>query len=228
MEIKPIGWVSSDFEGRFGTPRQPGIVPSAQGEVHLQAPFNHPDALRGLTGCSHIWLIFGFHATRLHDWRPTVRPPRLGGNQRLGVFATRSPFRPNGLGLSLVRLLHVIEASNPRLAIAGHDLLDQTPVYDIKPYLPEIECQTNATPPPHFAIAQQALAIRWTTAAAKALPTQPDRLQAVIEQTIAADPRPAYQQDSQRRYAMRLLGHEVAWRVEPDCAVIETLSPVSD
>ncbi len=232
MQLNPIGFVRSDFEGRFGTPRQPGLVTEARAELVLNPPYNNPDALRGLEGCSHVWLIFGFHAIDQGDWRPTVRPPRLGGNRRYGVFATRSPFRPNGLGLSVVRLTGLLEPLGKGLALAGQDLMNGTPVFDIKPYLPDIECLSNARPPDGFESPNPPLPLRWDTTALTALAdlhTASEALKRLIEQTIAADPRPAYhKRRADERYGMRIAGHEVAWRVIEGVAHIESVEPAPD
>ncbi|HSP44184.1 MAG TPA: tRNA (N6-threonylcarbamoyladenosine(37)-N6)-methyltransferase TrmO, partial [Luteolibacter sp.] len=146
MTLDPIGIVRSCFGEKFAGPRQPGLCPSAWGELILHPPYRSHEAVRGLEGFSHIWLIFGFHETAAQGWSPTVRPPRLGGNQRVGVFASRSTFRPNGLGLSLVRLEGIDEDSPdaPVLKLGGLDLIDGTPVYDIKPYLPYAESVPDA------------------------------------------------------------------------------------
>ena len=224
MEIRPIATVHSDFQGRFGTPRQPGLVPAARGRVLMQPPYNNAEALRGLEDCSHIWLIFGFDRIDNRDWRPTVRPPRLGGNRRCGVFATRSPFRPNGLGLSLVALEGLLTPSGKGLAIAAPDLLDATPIYDIKPYLPEVEARPQARPPTGFEQPASRLPVIWTTAARAAAANLEPRLLALIEQTVAADPRPAYRRsDDNAEYGMRIAGIEVGWRVSAGTAYIERL-----
>ncbi|MEX0386286.1 tRNA (N6-threonylcarbamoyladenosine(37)-N6)-methyltransferase TrmO [Spiribacter onubensis] len=229
MDIEPIAIIRSDFEDRFGIPRQPGLVPAATAEVRLNPPFNDPDALRGLAGCSHVWLIFGFHAIDQAEWRPTVRPPRLGGNQRYGVFATRAPFRPNGLGLSLVRLEGVLDEPARGLAISGQDLLDGTPVYDIKPYMPAIEALPDARPPIGFEGRPETIAVSWSPAARAALPAASPQLGELIEQTVAADPRPAYQRgDGETRYGMRLHGHEVTWEADGTQARITAVAPVTD
>ncbi len=230
MQLDPIGFIRSDFEGRFGTPRQPGIVPQARAELLLRPPYNNPDALRGLETCSHVWLIFGFHAIDRDDWRPTVRPPRLGGNRRYGVFSTRSPFRPNGLGLSVVRLLGLLDPIGQGLAIAGQDLMDGTPVFDIKPYLPDIECLPEAQPPAGFESPNPPLPVRWSDTALNQLAIDAadelTDLKTLIEQTIAADPRPAYhKRRADERYGMRILGHEVAWRVVDGTAEVEAVQP---
>ncbi len=229
MDIQPIATIRSDFEARFGIPRQPGLVPAATAEVLFNPPYDDPDALRGLQGCSHIWLIFGFHAIDNSEWRPTVRPPRLGGNQRYGVFATRAPFRPNGLGLSLVRLEGVLDEPARGLAISGQDLLDGTPVYDIKPYMPAIEALPDARPPIGFEGRPETIAVSWSPAARAALPDASPQLGELIEQTVAADPRPAYQRgDGETRYGMRLHGHEVTWEADGTQARITAVAPVTD
>ncbi|RZU98576.1 tRNA (N6-threonylcarbamoyladenosine(37)-N6)-methyltransferase TrmO [Spiribacter vilamensis] len=227
MDIQPIATVRSDFESRFGTPRQPGLVPEARAELILHAPFNDADALRGLDDCSHCWLVFGFHASVTRGWRPTVRPPRLGGNRRLGVFATRSPVRPNGLGLSLVRLAGLLEPPGRGLALRGADLMDGTPVFDIKPYLPAIEAPVDARAPEGLGSTAPGLAVEWSDAARTALGTAPAHLGALIEQTLAADPRPAYHASDGRRYGMRLLGYEVQWVMDAATARVTAITPVT-
>ena len=145
--IKIIARIRSDFPEKFGIPRQSGVVPETRAEIVFEKPYQNPDALRGVEGFSHLWLIWGFSACERDAWSPTVRPPRLGGNVRMGVFATRSPFRPNPIGLSSVTLeevrLHTPEG--PVLVVGGADLMDGTPIYDIKPYLPYADCHPEAT-----------------------------------------------------------------------------------
>ena len=145
--IKIIARIRSDFPEKFGIPRQSGVVPETRAEIVFEKPYQNPDALRGVEGFSHLWLIWGFSACEREAWSPTVRPPRLGGNARMGVFATRSPFRPNPIGLSSVTLekvrLHTPEG--PVLVVGGADLMDGTPIYDIKPYLPYSDCHPEAT-----------------------------------------------------------------------------------
>ena len=135
MIIKPIAHIHTEFSEKFGVPRQSGLAGSLRGMIVFEPEYRNPDALRGLDGFSHLWLIWEFSANRSQGWQPTVRPPRLGGNERMGVFATRSPFRPNPLGLSCVEIDH-IDMDGPVIYIKGADLMDGTPIYDIKPYLP--------------------------------------------------------------------------------------------
>ena len=146
-ELTPIARIRSDFPGKFGIPRQSGLIDALKAEVVFEPPFRDVNALKGLEGYSHIWLIWQFSESVMEGWSPTVKPPRLGGNRRMGVFATRSPFRPNPLGLSCVRLEGVDPSTpeGPVLHVAGADLLDGTPIYDIKPYLPHADCHPEAT-----------------------------------------------------------------------------------
>ena len=147
MEIKPIAYIKTNFKEKFGIPRQSGIVENIKGEIVFEKQFRHPDALRGIEEYSHLWLIFDFSLNHRDSFSPTVRPPRLGGNTRVGVFATRSPFRPNNLGLSCVKFEGVKydEKLGNILIVSGVDLLDNTPIYDIKPYIPYCDCKPQAT-----------------------------------------------------------------------------------
>ena len=232
MQMSAIATVRSDFTDRFGIPRQPGLVPASRGEIVMTPPYDDPDALRGLENCSHVWVIFGFHATEPGDWRPTVRPPRLGGNRRYGVFATRSPYRPNGLGLSLLTLTGLLTPAGRGLAVAGLDLLDGTPVYDLKPYLPAIEARPDATPPAGFETVPPKLTVAWSRPARTRAETLAPRQRQLVEEAIAADPRPAYQAGgnsaAHRVYGMRIAGHEVRWRVHGDTATVETIQPAGE
>ncbi len=147
MEIKPIAYIKTDFKEKFGIPRQSGLIENITGEIVFEKEYQNPEALRGIEEYSHLWLIFDFSLNHRDEWSPTVRPPRLGGNKRVGVFASRSPFRPNNLGLSCVRLEKIIEDSNKGLIlkVSGVDLLNGTPIFDIKPYLPYCDCKENAS-----------------------------------------------------------------------------------
>ena len=147
MEIHPIARIHSDFPGKFGIPRQSGLVPELRSRIIFEPEYRNRDAIRGLEDFSHLWLIWEFSETIRGEWSPTVRPPKLGGNKRMGVFATRSPFRPNSLALSCVELQDIIfsKEDGPILEITGADLMDRTPIYDIKPYLPYADCKPLAT-----------------------------------------------------------------------------------
>ena len=201
--MRPIAHIRSDFSTKFGVPRQSGLVDTLEATVVFEPEFRNPDALRGLEGFSHIWLVWVFSASVRQTWSPTVRPPRLGGNARMGVFATRSPFRPNPIGLSSVRLAGV--ESTPDLGtvlrVRGADLMDGTPILDIKPYLPYGDCHPDAVG--GFASAP---------AGAVLAQVPEDRREALIG-VLAQDPRPHYQQDSDRVYGFGFAGLEVRFTV---------------
>lgn len=197
--LKVIARINTDFSSKFGIPRQSGLVDSLEGVIVFEDEYRNPDALRGLEGFSHIWLVWGFSECVRPDWSPTVRPPRLGGEVRMGVFATRSPFRPNAIGLSSVRLLGI----EPRaglssvLRVSGADLMDGTPIYDIKPYLPYTDSHPDAVggfadsrpePPLETIFPEPLLALI------------PEERRAALLDVLAADPRPRYQDDPDREY----------------------------
>jgi len=224
MHIEPIATVSSCFGGKFGTPRQPGLCPSAWGELVFHEAYRNGDALRGIEGFSHLWLVFGFHQTADEGWKPTVRPPRLGGNQRVGVFASRSTYRPNALGLSLVRLEGIDHEhpQGPVLKLGGVDLIDGTPVYDIKPYLPYAE----ALPEALSGFAGEGiprLVVEVGDEVADSFAALPLRAQALICEALALDPRPAVQStDSERVFGALLCGRDVRFVIcEGICRIVE-------
>ncbi len=222
MQLEPIGIVRSCFGGKFGVPRQPGLCPSAWGELVFHETFRSPEAIRGIEGFSHVWLIFGFHETVEQGWKPTVRPPRLGGNQRVGVFASRSTFRPNGLGLSLVRLEGIGEDGT--LLLGGLDLLDGTPVYDVKPYLPYAESIPDAAA--GFAAAEiPRLRVEVAGSAALEFGNLPERAKNLIREALSLDPRPAVRADeSGRVFGASLCGKNVRFQIENDCCRIVEIS----
>lgn len=208
-QLTPIGIVHSCFKEKFGVPRQPALAPSAQACLELLPPWNSPDAVAGLDQASHLWLQFIFHLSPAPR-SPKVRPPRLGGNQRIGVFASRSPVRPNGLGLSVVRLQR-IEQQGQRLLLwlSGVDLVDGTPVLDIKPYLPYVD----AVPDAHNELAPEAPP-RLPVVFAPGLSLSAE-LRALVQEVLSQDPRPAYQQpDPARTYGMLLLDGNLQWRYQ--------------
>lgn len=231
MTIEPIGVVRSCFGGKFGAPRQPGLCPSAWGSLVFHPPFRSHEAVRGLNGFSHLWLIFGFHETLAHGWHPTVRPPRLGGNQRLGVFATRSTFRPSGLGLSLVRLegIDTSTAAAPVLLLGGLDLIDGTPVFDLKPYLPEVEAPADATGGFTDDLPATGLRVTIDPPAAAAFDRLAPRAQALIREALALDPRPATQtRDPDRIFGALLGGCNVRFAIaDGSCRIVE-ISPAPE
>jgi tRNA-Thr(GGU) m(6)t(6)A37 methyltransferase TsaA len=224
MEIRRIGVVRSCFGEKFGTPRQPGLCPSAWGELVFDEEYRREEMVRELDGFSHLWLIFGFHQTAGGGWSPTVRPPRLGGNRRVGVWASRSPFRPNGLGLSLVKL-EAIEPG-PVLRLGALDLVDGTPVFDIKPYLPYCEVPpdaqggfADAQPEPHEVVVDGAVA--------GAFAVLPDRVRSVIREALTWDPRPAAGAERGRIYGTRMCGRNVRFMVEGDQCLLVGIDPCS-
>ena len=210
MELTPIAHIRSDFSEKFGIPRQSGLVEELTAAVVFEPEYRDPSALRGLEGFSHLWLIWEFSRSR--GWSPTVRPPRLGGNKRLGVFATRSPFRPNPLGLSCVRLVEVWQdrALGPVLVVAGADLMDGTPIYDVKPYLPYADCKPDAV----GGFAAQPKGADLTVDCPPALLDRvPEDKRAALLAVLAQDPRPQYQDDPERVYGMAFAGLEVKFQV---------------
>jgi len=215
MTITPIATVRSCFGEKFAIPRQPGLCPSAWGRLVFHPEFRSPEAVRGIEGFSHLWLVFGFHETVDQGWKPTVRPPRLGGNQRVGVFASRSTFRPNGLGLSLVRLEGVDHSASdgPVLLLGGLDLLDGTPVYDLKPYLPYAE----AIPEAAGGYAGEELSrmpVEISPEAAKGFSRLPSRARAVVMEALSLDPRPATRtDDADREFGALLCGCDVRFKI---------------
>ena len=229
FQLKPIGFIHSCFRQKFGIPRQPGLVPAARATLELLPPYAQPEAVRGLEGFSHLWLLFVFHGVPAGHWQPKVRPPRLGGNRRLGVFATRSTFRPNPIGLSAVTLERIeIREGRVVLHLAGVDLLDGTPVLDIKPYLPYADCIVDATG--GFAVAAPARlpAVEFSPAAAEFCAAWPEGdLRELIVQTLRQDPRPAYQQadSALRQYGMALYDCNVQWEVRNSVAYVMEIRP---
>ena len=210
--MRPIAHIRSDFSTKFGVPRQSGLVDALEATVVFEPEFRNPDALRGLEGFSHIWLVWVFSASVRQTWSPTVRPPRLGGNARMGVFATRSPFRPNPIGLSSVRLAGV--ESTPDLGtvlrVRGADLIDGTPILDIKPYLPYGDCHPDAVGGFASAPAGAVLEVEIPPSLLAQVPE--DRREALIG-VLAQDPRPHYQKDSDRVYGFGFAGLEVRFTV---------------
>lgn len=204
--MKVIAHIQTDFKDKFGIPRQSGRVPSLLGRIVFEEEFRNPDALRGIEGFSHLWLLFDFSKSHRDGWSPTVRPPRLGGNTRIGVFASRSPFRPNPIGLSVVKLERV---ERGELIVSGVDLLDGTPLYDIKPYLPFADAIPDAVGGYADAFDDYRLAVEFPEELLALLPA--DKRQAAID-CLAQDPRPSYQED-ERRYSMAFAGYDIRFFV---------------
>ncbi|NRA72340.1 MAG: tRNA (N6-threonylcarbamoyladenosine(37)-N6)-methyltransferase TrmO [Gammaproteobacteria bacterium] len=217
FSVTPIGFIESPFKEKFAIPRQPRLASAALGTITLVAPFNHPDTVRDLEQFSHIWIIFRFDQTADLGWKPLVRPPRLGGNRKTGVFSTRSTFRPNSIGMSAVKLERVVISGNQAtIEVSGLDLLDGTPVLDIKPYIPYSDAiEANGG----FAEAapEITMTIEFSEQALIFIQQQQQypALQQLVEQVLAQDPRPAYkrQSDQIQHYGVRLYDFDVQWQV---------------
>lgn len=212
-ELKVIARIHSDFSGKFGIPRQSGLVEELESAVVFEPEYRREDALRGIEDFTHLWLIWGFHKAVRERWSPTVRPPRLGGNQRVGVFATRSPFRPNPIGLSCVKLEKVdyTAPGGPVLLVRGADLLDGTPIFDVKPYVPLADCRPQAVGGFSDQHREDGLSVDFPPAL---LEQVPEEKRGALLGVLAQDPRPSYQHDPQRVYGMAFAGLEVRFTVE--------------
>jgi tRNA-Thr(GGU) m(6)t(6)A37 methyltransferase TsaA len=211
--MRPVAHIRSDFSTKFGVPRQAGLVTDLRAAVVFDEKFRDPEALRGIEGFSHLWLIWEFSEAKRDKWSPTVRPPRLGGNTRMGVFATRSPFRPNPIGLSCVKLVGV--EHDPKLGavlvVAGADLMDGTPILDIKPYVPYADCHPEASE--GFTAPGQDYLLE-VEIPEDLLSKVPEDKRAGLRGVLAQDPRPSYQNDPDRVYGFRFAGYEVKFKVE--------------
>lgn len=210
--MKPIAHIHSDFPTKFGIPRQAGLVDGLCATVVFERSYRVPEALRGIEGFSHLWLLWEFSQAKRADWSPTVRPPRMGGNVRLGVFATRSPFRPNPIGLSCVKLegVELSSPDGPVLHVSGADLMDGTPIFDVKPYLPYADCHPDAV----GGFAGQAPERRLAVDIPPALLEQiPEDRRTALAGVLALDPRPLYQADPDRVYGFGFAGLEVRFTV---------------
>jgi tRNA-Thr(GGU) m(6)t(6)A37 methyltransferase TsaA len=235
MEFHPIGLVRSCYTGKFGIPRQPGLVTAAEARLKLYPEYAREEAFAGLEGFSHLWLIFVFHEALAEGWRPTVRPPKLGGRRKVGVFASRSPHRPNPIGLSAVAFLGFHQdADGLALRLGGVDLLDGTPVLDVKPYVPYADCLPQASsgfvPAPRD---QEREVIFSPPALAQARAADPDgtrRLAELITQVLRQDPRPGYMDryPDRQDFALRLYDLEVKWRETGGQILVTAMEPAMD
>jgi tRNA-Thr(GGU) m(6)t(6)A37 methyltransferase TsaA len=234
FEFQTIGIIHSCFKEKFGIPRQSGLIPEAEALLKILPPYNREEAFRDIEGYSHLWLSFVFHAGIRNHWKPTVRPPRLGGNQRVGVFASRSPFRPNPIGLSVVKLIDLdISSKQVNLRLGGVDLLDGTPVLDIKPYVPYSDAIPDAaagfapTPPGGEILlnfSQQA-----ETELQQYSTSQTAHLKRLIHQVLANNPRPSYlEQEKRSQFGMRLYDFNIIWEVKDNQYLIVELTPLSE
>lgn len=213
MEIEPIAYIHTDFKEKFGIPRQSGLVPELSAKIVFVPKYRNPDALRGIEGFSHLWLLFDFSKAHRDGWSPTVRPPRLGGNERVGVFASRSPFRPNNIGLSSVLLERVehTEGEGDVLVVRGADLLDMTPIYDIKPYVPYADCHPEAKGGFTDEKERIKLSVKWKEGVGENIS---EEKRCAIEGCVSEDPRPSYQEDENRIYSMRFSEFDVHFKVK--------------
>lgn len=210
--MEPIAYIRTDFAQKFGIPRQSGIVDSLEARIVFKPEYANPAALKGIEGFSHLWLIWEFDGAKRSRWSPTVRPPRLGGRERMGVFATRSPFRPNNLGLSCVRLDHVEQTDEgPVIWVRGADLRDKTPIFDIKPYLPYADCQPDATGGFTDTAVKRHLDVTIPEQVKEKIPA--DKLDALVG-VLEEDPRPPLQHDPEKVYSMAFANIDVRFTVE--------------
>jgi tRNA-Thr(GGU) m(6)t(6)A37 methyltransferase TsaA len=231
QSIQAIGIIHSPFKEKFGIPRQTGLIKSCFAEIELYAPYNNPDSVKGLDQFSDIWLIFGFHQNS-HDWKPMVRPPRLGGNKKIGVFASRAPFRPNGLGLSRVELKEIITLDNKaRLKISCPDIVDGTPIYDIKPYIHYADANEKAC----CGFAPDAPRVKLTVEFTSDAEVDLNRLdqsiygelRQLIVEILSQDPRPAYKDASEfRRYGFKIYDLNIVWVQQKDSAIVENINKI--
>ena len=225
-QIEAIAHIENAYSCKFGVPRQSGLAEEVVSRIVFEKAYRAEEALRGIEAFSHLWLIWGFHENEENGWRPTVRPPRLGGNQRIGVFATRSPYRPNGLGLSAVRLTGTgkTKETGTFLLVAGADLMNGTPIYDIKPYLPSADAHPEAAG--GFTDTHEKRRVRVEipeAEAGKLGETDAKALRAVL----AEDPRPAYQDDPERIYAFEFAGKTIRFRVREGWLTVTGVEPMT-
>ena len=220
--MKIIARIRNAYDGKFGVPRQSGLVEQVVSTIVFEPEYRAAEALRGIEEFSHLWLIWAFDRAEREEWSPTVRPPRLGGNQRVGVFATRSPYRPNAIGLSCVRLLGMEKSGEGTvLKVAGADLMNGTPIYDIKPYLPYADCRPEATGGFTDRTEKRTVKVDIAGKTAKGINAQElEALKAVLEQ----DPRPAYQDDPERVYAFEFGGKHVEFKVNDHVLTVTEIS----
>lgn len=213
--MKIIAHIHTDFPDKFGIPRQSGLVQELTGKIVFEPEYRNPEAVRGLDDFSHIWLLWKFSESKKEHWSATVKPPRLGGKKRVGVFATRSPFRPNDIGLSSVRLqrIELDKKEGPILYVSGIDLMDGTPIYDIKPYIPMADCHPDATEGYTRVTKEHSLEVKFPY---ELLQMYPEEKRQAIMGVLAQDPRPTYFQDPERVYGVSFAGYNVKFTVDGD------------
>ena len=219
--LRVIGTIHTDFPTKFGIPRQSGLVEDLHGEVVFTEPYRRAEAVRGLEGFSHIWLLWLFSEVPEGEFSPTVRPPRLGGNVRMGVFATRSPYRPNPIGLSAVRLdsIEMTADRGPVLHVSGADLMDGTPILDVKPYLPYADSVPDALGGFAEAVRKRQVQVEFPEALQRATALSAEKLETLTE-ILAQDPRPAYQNDPERVYGFKFAGFDVKFKVQDEVLTV--------
>lgn len=222
MEMHPIAHMRSDFPTKFGIPRQSGLVEELRSMIVFEPEYRSEDSLRGIEDFSHLWLIWQFSQAVREGWSPTVRPPRLGGNTRMGVFATRSPFRPNNLGLSCVRLLEVkhTQQYGTVLIVGGADLLDGTPIFDIKPYIPYSDSRTEAAGGFTDRVGNFLLDVKFPQELLEKLPADK---QAAAVGVLSHDPRPSYQRKPGRVYGLNFAGFDIRFTVEGTVLTVQSV-----
>lgn len=225
MEIKPIAYIKNDFKEKFGIPRQSGIIENITGEIIFEKEFRHPDALRGIGEYSHLWLIFDFSENHREEFSPTVRPPRLGGNKRVGVFATRSPFRPNNLGLSCVKFEGIKNDKNfgDILVVSGVDLLDNTPIYDIKPYIPYSDCKPDAKGSFGEALKDEKIDVFYQE---NVFFNIGENTKNAVISIIEQNPKPAYKQQ-EKEYKFLFSDYEISFSINENKATILNIQKIN-
>lgn len=229
MEIRPIAYIKTEFPEKFGIPRQSGLAKGLRGRIVFESEYRNPDALRGLEGFSHLWLIWGFSANRATSgWQPTVRPPRLGGNTHLGVFATRSPFRPNPLGLSCVEIdsIDILPDKGPVITVKGADLMDGTPIYDIKPYIRYADSRQHAVCGYVDGLNERSLKVVFPSELSEKI-SDTSLIPSLVE-TLRLDPRPSYHDDPERVYGLCFAGLNVRFRVNESVLTVVDVRTLYD
>ena len=222
--LQVIARIHTELPEKFGVPRQSGLVEALRARIVFEPEYRNADALRGIEGFSHLWLIWQFSEAVREDWSPTVRPPRLGGNERMGVFATRSPFRPNAIGLSCVRLEGVEQtAEGSVLLVSGADLMDGTPIFDIKPYLPYTDSHPDAVGGFTDGLESRCLRVECPPRLLECIPA--DSREGLLG-VLAGDPRPRYQEDPQRVYGMGFAGQNVRFTVDGETLTVHSIDPL--
>ena len=229
ITFKVVARIKSDFHDKFGIPRQSGLLKNLRSTIVFEPEFRNVDALRGLEGFSHLWLLWIFSENVRDTWKPTVRPPRLCGNTRLGVFATRSSFRPNPIAMSCVKIekINLAGEGAPTIEVSGADLMDGTPIVDVKPYLPYADSMPEATGGFAEAVRFKKLEVDFDVEAQAALDEQfPENKKAALVELLSEDPRPAYQRSADRIYGIRFAGFEIKFQVQGDHLTVVAILPL--